>query len=122
MEKVKIVNRTDFKTKDIQEIAEALLQGQGTPNFYLLCQTPQHDGLTITNLDKPAIIIVIHDLHQFAETYVHEVEHLRQHSQNFADEDFDSELITTDKHKTKEEVKPPLSSPILKDGVSRGAN
>ena len=97
--KYEIVNRTNFKKKDIKEIAEALMEGQLVPPFYLVCQTPHHDGLTITNIDKPIVIITIKDLGQFAEVFVHELEHLKQHSNGYSSEDFDSEIVVTDKFK-----------------------
>jgi len=100
--RIAVINRTDFPTKQLKEIASALLEGQSVPNFYLVCQTPKHDGLTISNLDKPVIIITIKDLNQFAKAFVHELVHLQQHAKDYATEDF-AETVITDKHRTKEE-------------------
>jgi hypothetical protein len=102
MAKFEIINRTDFKTEQLKSIASALLDGQLAPNFYLICQTPKHDGLSITNMDKPLIIIDVVNLHQFAEVFVHELAHLQQHAAGFADEDFTKVAVVTDKHKTME--------------------
>jgi Zn-dependent peptidase ImmA (M78 family) len=112
MGKIALINRTDFPSKDILEIASALCESQSIPSFYLLCNTPKHDGLSITNLDKPAIIIVVKNLSQFAEVFVHELEHLQQHGKGYIDEDkayqksdnFTREIVVGDKHKTKEEM------------------
>lgn len=82
-----LVNRTAFKSKDLKEIAGALLEGQLAPSFYLIVQTPKHDGLTITNLDMPAMIIIPKDLHCFAKVFAHELVHLQQHSKNYVDEE-----------------------------------
>jgi len=84
--KVTIINRTTFATKDITEIVGALLDWQVVPNFYLLCEPLNCNGIALTNLDKPTIIIFIKDLGQFAETFVHELKHIQQHSKNYADE------------------------------------
>ena len=81
-----LINRTSFKSNDLQEIAGALLEGQVAPSFYLLVQTPQHDGLTITGLDMPTMIIIPKDLHHFAKIFVHELAHLQQHSKGYVDE------------------------------------
>ncbi|MBU1613649.1 hypothetical protein KKC87_04480 [Patescibacteria group bacterium] len=96
-----LVNRTEFNTSDIEEIANALLEGHPVPHFYLICQTTRHDGLTITNIEKPIIIITIKDLGQFADVFVHEVVHLKQHSMEYASEDFDVDLVVTDSYKKK---------------------
>jgi Zn-dependent peptidase ImmA (M78 family) len=103
MGKIKLINRTDFPSKDLLEIALALCEGQAVPSFYLICQTVNHDGLSITNLDKPIIIIDIADLHQFAEVFVHELAHLQQHAKGYASEEFDREIVLSDKYKTKED-------------------
>ena len=99
--KFELINRTDFHSDDITEIVRALLDGQLAPKFYLICQTPKHDGLSITNLDKPIIIITVKDLNQFTETFVHELRHLQQHMNDYASEDFDREVVVTDKKKVK---------------------
>jgi len=82
-----LINRTEFKSKDLKEIAGALLEGQLAPSFYLIVQTPQHNGLTITNLDKPAMILTPKDLTHFAVLFTHELVHLQQHSKGYADEE-----------------------------------
>jgi len=84
--KVTIINRTKFHIKDIQEIVGGLLEGQLAPNFYLICEPRNCNGLALTNLDKPTIIIFIEDLGQFAETFVHELAHLQQHSKGYVNE------------------------------------
>lgn len=86
MKKPIIINKSNFKTKDLKEIVIGLLQGHEFPVFYLICQSPKHDGVTLTNLDKPTIIITVHDLGQFAKTFVHELIHLQQHSKGYANE------------------------------------
>ena len=82
-----LVNRTDFKSKDLKKIAGALLEGQLAPSFYLIVQTPKHDGMTITNLVKPAMIVIPRDLTHFAELFAHELVHLQQHSKGYANEE-----------------------------------
>ena len=84
--KVTVINNTKFKTSDIKEIAGALLEGQLAPNFYLICCPEDMDGLALTNLDMPTIVIRIKDLGQFAKVFVHELIHLQQHSQNYTNE------------------------------------
>jgi Zn-dependent peptidase ImmA (M78 family) len=98
-----LINRTDYPSKQLENIAGALLEGQQAPSFYLICQTPKHDGLSISNIDKPFIIIDIENLYQFAEVFVHELMHLQQHTKGYASEDFSKEVVVTDKHKTGED-------------------
>ena len=87
MKKVTLLNKTKFKTKDIKEIVLGLLAGQSAPDFYLICEDVfSCKGITLTNLDKPTIIIFIKDLGQFAETFVHELIHIQQHSKGYANE------------------------------------
>ena len=104
--KLAVINRTTFATKDIIEIATSLLQGQLAPNFYLLCEPDEgHKGITLTNLDRPTMIIFIEDLEQFAETFVHELTHLKQHSKGYTDEDEAEaqEFLISDKDNRKGE-------------------
>jgi len=106
--KVIIINRTKFKIKDIEEITLGLLAGQLTPSFYLICEDVfSCKGLSLTNLDKPTIIVFIKDLGQFAETFVHELTHIQQHSENYVDEQEaeEREIVISDKY-NKEGVKP----------------
>jgi len=85
--KVTIINKTNFPTKDIKEIVGGLLEGQLAPSFYLICEDVfSCKGISLTNLDKPTIIIFVKDLGQFAETFVHELTHIQQHSKNYTDE------------------------------------
>ena len=83
---MKLMNMTKFKDKDIEEIALVLLEGQLAPSFLLICVHDGFHGVSITNLDRPTILIRITDLGQFAETFVHELTHLQQHCNNYADE------------------------------------
>ncbi len=86
--KVTIINKSKFKTKDIEEITLGLLAGQLAPDFYLICQnTVGCNGMALTNLDRPTIIIFIKDLGQFAEVFVHELTHIQQHAKDYANED-----------------------------------
>ena len=85
--KLTIINRTRFQTKDIEEITLGLLAGQLAPSFYLICEDVfSCKGVSLTNLDKPTIIIFIKDLEQFAKTFVHELTHIQQHAKNYTDE------------------------------------
>jgi len=85
--KLTIINRTKFQTKDIEEITLGLLAGQLAPSFYLICEDVfSCKGVSISNLDKPTIIIFIKDLGQFAETFVHELTHIQQHTKNYTNE------------------------------------
>ena len=98
--KITIINRTKFKTKDIEEITLGLLAGQLAPDFYLICEDIfSCKGISLTNLDKPTIIIFIKDLGQFAETFVHELVHIQQHSENYTDERKaeEREIVISDK-------------------------
>jgi len=95
MKRFELINGTGFKSEDIEEIASALLESQHTPTFYLVCMNAGQDGVTLTNLDKPIVLIYVDDLGQFAETFVHEIVHLQQHSQGYATEDFKSEVVVT---------------------------
>lgn len=97
--KVKIINRTTFEIKNIKNIVSALLEGQPIPNFYLFCEPLDCKGITLTNLDKPTIIIFVRDLKQLAETFVHELVHLQQHSKGYVNEDeaTEREVIVSDK-------------------------
>ena len=114
MGKIALINRTDFPSKDLLEIASALCESQSVPSFYLICNTQKHDGMTITNIDKPFMIIVVDNLHQFAKVFVHELVHLQQTTKGYTDEDeayrksdsFTREIVVSDKHKTKEETIP----------------
>ena len=84
---LKIINRSKFKTKDIEEIALGLLAGQIAPSFYLICEDVfSCKGVTLTNLDKPTMIVFIQDLGQFAKTFVHELTHIQQHDKGYADD------------------------------------
>ena len=99
--KLTIINRTKFKTKDIEEIALGLLAGQLAPSFYLICEDVfSCKGISLSNLDKPTIIIFLEDLGQFAETFVHELTHIQQHTKNYTDEREaeEREVIISDKH------------------------
>lgn len=104
--KITIINRTRFATRNITEIAGSLLQGQLVPNFYLICEPLNCNGIALTNLDKPTIIIFIKDLGQFAETFVHELMHLQQHSENRVDEHeaAQREIVISDKNNPKGKV------------------
>lgn len=102
--KITIINRTKFQTKDIEEITLGLLAGQLAPDFYLICEDVfSCKGITLTNLDKPTIIIFIEDLGQFAETFVHELTHLQQHSKGYVDENeaTEREIIVSDENNIK---------------------
>jgi len=86
--KVTIINKTKFKTKDIEEITLGLLAGQSAPSFYLICEDVfSCKGIALSNLDKPTIVIFVKDLGQFAETFVHELIHIQQHAKGYTDED-----------------------------------
>ncbi|KKN56674.1 hypothetical protein LCGC14_0569910 [marine sediment metagenome] len=83
-----IINRSKFKTKDIEEIILGLLAGQEAPSFYLICEDVfSCKGIALTNLDKPTIIIFIQDLGQFAKTFVHELTHIQQQAKGYQNED-----------------------------------
>jgi len=85
--KLTIINKSKFKTKDIEEIALGLLAGQIAPSFYLVCNNRDDvKGMALTNLDKPTMLIFIDNLGQFAETFVHELTHIQQHADNYTDE------------------------------------
>ena len=85
--KVTIINKTRFKTKNIEKIVLGLLNNQLAPSFYLICEDIfSCKGIALTNLDKPTIIIFVKDLEQFAKTFVHELTHIQQHSNNYTDE------------------------------------
>ena len=85
--KVTIINNTKFQTKDIEEITRGLLAGQLAPSFYLICNNRGNvEGMTLTNLDKPTMLIFIENLGQFAETFVHELTHIQQHANDYTDE------------------------------------
>ena len=85
--KLTIINKSKFRTTDIEEITLGLLVGQSAPSFYLICEDVfSCNGLALTNLDKPTIIIFIKDLGQFAKTFVHELTHIQQHSKNYTNE------------------------------------
>ena len=105
MNKATIINRTKFDTEDIKEISTALIQGQLVPDFYLLCEPLDVNGIALTNLDKPTIIIFVKDLGQFAETFVHELTHIEQHAKGYVDEteanEREREFIISDKDKPK---------------------
>ncbi len=103
--KVTIINKSKFKTKDIEEITLGLLAGQLAPDFYLICQDVFGcKGMALSNLDKPTIIIFIQDLGQFAETFVHELTHIQQHSKNYVNEQEaeEREIVISDKYNSKE--------------------
>ncbi len=103
--KVKIINRTKYQTRDIEEITLGLLAGQLVPSFYLICEDVfTCKGISLTNLDKPTIIIFIKDLRQFAETFVHELTHIQQHSKNYTDEQEaeEREIVISGKLNSKE--------------------
>ena len=105
--KITIINRTKFKTKDIEEISLGLLAGQLAPSFYLICEDVfSCKGLSLTNLDKPTIIIFVSDLGQFAETFVHELTHIQQHTENYTNEQEaeEREIVISDKHNKKGEI------------------
>lgn len=101
--KVTIINRSTFITKDLEEIVSGLLEGQLAPSFYLICESREYNGIALSHLDKPTIIIFIKDLGQFAETFVHELTHIQQHSKNYTDENEakEREMVISDKYDPK---------------------
>ncbi len=100
---ITIINRTKFQTKDIKQIVDEILQRQIVPNFYLLCEPLDCNGITLTNLDKPTIIIFITNLGQFAQTFVHELTHIQQHADNYVDENEANkrEIVVSDENNIK---------------------
>jgi len=85
--KVTIINKSKFKTKDIEEITLRLLAKQIAPSFYLICQDIfSCKGMALSNLDRPTIVIFIEDLEQFAKVFVHELTHIKQHVKNYTNE------------------------------------
>ena len=100
---IKIINHTEFDTKDIKKISDALVVSQSYPSCYLICIPLYMNGIAITNIDKPFIIIRIKDLEQFAETFVHELTHLQQHQKGYVDEDeaYEKEIIVSGLIKSK---------------------
>ena len=102
--KIELINRTDVTDTNIMKIVNKLCEGNGLPDFYLICQTPEHRGVTITNLDRPCVIITVTTPEQFTETLHHELIHLKQHALDYASEE-EVELIVTDKYKTMNELK-----------------
>lgn len=102
--KLTIINRIKFKTKDLEEITLGLLAGQLAPSFYLICEDVfSCKGISLTNLDKPTIIIFVKDLRQFAETFVHELTHIQQHLKNYTNEQEaeEREIVISDKPNIK---------------------
>ncbi len=97
--KVELINRTDVTDENLMRIVSKICEGQNLPDFYLICQTPEHNGVTITNLDRPCVIIIVKNPQQFIETLRHELIHLKQHANDYASEE-EVELIVTDKHRT----------------------
>ncbi len=86
--KITLINKSKFTTKDIEEITLGLLEGQLAPSFYLICEDVfSCKGISLTNLDKPTIIIFIENLGQFAKTFVHELTHIQQHTNNYTNEE-----------------------------------
>jgi len=105
--KLTIINRTKFKTKDIEEITLGLLAGQLAPDFYLICEDVfSCKGISLTNLDRPTIIIFVNDLGQFAETFVHELTHIQQHAMNYTDEQEaeEREIVISDRYNKNGEL------------------
>jgi len=96
---VTLINRTDISDEELMKVVSHVCDGKKLPNFYLICQTPEHDGVTITNLDKPCVIIVVKTPQEFIKTLLHELVHLKQHALNYASEE-EVELVITDKYET----------------------
>jgi len=96
---VVLINRTDITDTNLMRIVSETCEGMMLPKFYLICQTTDHNGVTITNLDRPCIIIIVKNPQQFIETLRHELIHLKQHALDYASEE-EVELIITDKHRT----------------------
>lgn len=95
-----IINNSKFRTEELSTLANMLLQGRLAPSFYLVCCPPEMDGLSLTNLDKPTIIIRVKDLEQFSRVFVHELTHLQQHAKGYTDEaEATREVIMSDKTK-----------------------
>ena len=94
-----LINRTDVPDDELMKVVSTVCGDGDIPDFYLICQTPEHDGVTITNLDKPCIIIDVTTPQQFINILRHELIHLKQHAMSYASEE-EVELIVTDKHKT----------------------
>ena len=85
--KLTLVNRSKFQTEQLREIALGLLAGQLAPSFYLIVEELfSCRGVTLSNLDKPTIILFPKDLGDFAEIFVHELTHIQQHEKNYSDE------------------------------------
>lgn len=101
--KVKLINRTDVTDENIMRIVYKLCENQILPDFYLICQTPSHNGVTITNLDRPCVIVTIKTPQQFIETLHHEIVHLKQHALDYSSEE-EAELVITDKYKTMKDL------------------
>jgi len=57
------------------------------PDFYVIVIGEKTDGLAITNLDRPSIVVVFKNEQQFKKVLKHELIHLVQHSKGYANED-----------------------------------
>ena len=93
-----IINKSKFPTKELEGISSMLLAGKSTPDFYLICNdVGRVKGMALTNLDKPTMIIFIENLVQFTETFLHELTHIQQHKEGYANEEEaeDREVIVT---------------------------
>ncbi len=91
----KLINNTDEDTSTLMNIAEKVVRNFNVPSFYLICKKSNHDGFSITNIDKPIIVITFKNIYQFESTLAHELVHLGQHQKGYASEDFTKKVVVT---------------------------
>jgi Zn-dependent peptidase ImmA (M78 family) len=56
------------------------------PDFYVIVIDKAKDGIAITNLDRPTIVIVFENEKQFKKVLKHELMHLIQHKKGYMNE------------------------------------
>jgi hypothetical protein len=99
-----IINKTNFKTEEIEEITKTIIDKKYYPNFCLICLSNNFNGVSITNLELPLIVIKIKNLKQFMKVLLHELTHLNQHKKGYVDEieaEINVEILLSDNENLK---------------------
>jgi len=89
LQKFGIFNGTKINSKDLEQVVlECLAQefSDQLPDFYVIVKEKGFDGVTITNLDRPTILVAYENIEDFRRTLIHELVHLKQHQKGYADE------------------------------------
>ena len=95
IDKFKLINNSDYLTEFLELVVRRITKDMDIPNFALVCKKKTHDGICITNVNSPIVIISVKSIAQFKDVLKHELVHLKQHQQGYASEDFTKKAVVT---------------------------